>query len=60
MDTETRRAQEHAKSRDHFTIKSVAKLPCNPRTVKAHFQQFMTVIGDCSISKTMFKNINIS
>ena len=52
-------AEEHAISRHQFTVKSMAKLPYNPRIwktlLKAHFQQFMTVFGDCSISKTMFK-----
>ena len=45
-----------------FTVKSVAKLPYNPRIwktlLKAHFHQFMTVFGDCSISKIMFKKNN--
>ena len=58
-DPDARRAREHAKSRHHFTDKSVAKLPKNPRILKtllkAHFQQFMTKFGDCSISKTIFK-----
>ena len=44
-----RRAEEHAKSRHHYKIKSMAKLPYNPRIwktlLKAHFQQFMTVFG---------------
>ena len=58
----SRRAQEDAKSRHHFTVKSVLKLPYNPRIwktlLKAHFHQFMTVFVDCSISKRMFKKKN--
>ena len=58
----SRRAEEHAKSRHHFTVKSMAKLPYNPRIwktlLKAYFQQFVTVFGDCSMSKTMFKKKN--
>ena len=56
------RAQEQAKSCHHFTIKSVVKLPYNPRIwktmLRAHFQQFMIVFGDCSIFKTMFNKKN--
>ena len=59
----TRRAQEHAKSHHHFTIKSVAKLPKNPRVwktvLKAHFQQIMTVFDDCLIFKTMLIDKNL-
>ena len=51
-----------AKSHHHFTAKSVAKLPYNCRIwkklLKAHFQQFVAVFGNCSISKTMFKKKN--
>ena len=60
--SDPRRAQEHAKSCHHFTIKSVEKLPYNPRIwktlLKAHFQKFVIVFGDCSIFKTMFKKKN--
>ena len=58
----TWQAEEHAKSHHHFTVKSVAKLPYNPRIwkklLKAHFQQFVTVFGNSSISKTMFEKKN--
>ena len=58
----SRRAQEHAKSRHHFTVKSVAKLLYSPHdlenAVESTFQQFMTVSGDCSISKTTFEKKN--
>ena len=63
----TRRAQEHAKSHHHFTIKSVAKLPYNPRIwialLKAHFQLFMIVFGRwCTLrelrTRDLFENVS--
>ena len=55
----SRRAQEHAKFCHHFTIKSVAKKPYNPRIwktlLKARFQESMIVFGDCSYSKQWLK-----
>ena len=58
----SRRAQEHAKSCHHFTFKSMAKWPFNPRIwktlLKARFQEFMIVVADCLMFKTMFKKKN--
>ena len=54
--------QEQAKSCNHLTIKSMAKLPKNPRiwktVFKAYFQQVMTVYGNCLIFKTMLMDEN--